>query len=241
METPAKVTVPALFADMEKQTHVLIAGATGSGKSVAENGLLCTIAKHNTPRAAGLVLLDPKKVELYQYTQLPHTIGYADEPGEIAHKLRQVVALMDARYKQMKKRGLRKWDSGKVYVVIDELADLMTTNKAECVPPLRRLAQLGRAAGIGLIVCTQRPTADVIPKFITVNIDARLALHTVTAQDSRNIINTSGAELLPRYGKGLYFTPDTCPAALVDIPYTTQEQTQTVIDFWKDWKEPRRR
>lgn len=235
------MSVPSLFYDMQKQTHVLIAGATGSGKSVAENGLLCTIAKTHAPGAASFVLLDPKRVELYDYTRLPHTIGYADEPDEIAHKLRQVVALMDDRYKDMKKRGLRKWDGGRVFVVIDELADLMTTNKKEIVPPLRRLAQLGRAAGVGLIVCTQRPTADVIPKFITVNIDARLALHTVTAQDSRNIINISGAEMLPRYGYGLYFTPDTGRPVTVPIHYTTDADRAATIDEWKNYKAPRRR
>lgn len=220
-----------LYIDMLKQPHILIAGATGSGKSVLINGLIYT-ALYNNPNHVELVLIDPKRVELYQYSKLPHTTAYASEPQEIITVLNNVVSLLERRFQAMRRRGERKSSDSDVYVFIDEFADLMTTNKREALPLLCRIAQLGRAANIHLILATQRPTRDILNGQIKVNIDARIALRCPTAQDSRNIINQNGAETLARYGQGYYLTPETMQPVLVDIPYIDESELADRVNWW---------
>lgn len=221
-----------LCADILNQPHVLIAGATGSGKSVLINSILCA-ALYKTPGQAGLVLIDPKRVELCAYRRLPHTIRYASEPADIVNTINEAVTMMEYRYQLMQKQRLRKSNFGHVYIVIDEFADLITTSKKYVLQPLCRIAQLGRAANIHLIVATQRPTRDIINGQIKVNIDARIALRCPTAQDSRNIINVNGAEHLPRYGQGYYLTPESCTPRLVTIPLTQDEEISRLIKWWE--------
>lgn len=228
--TPAG-SYPDLCADILKQPHVLIAGATGSGKSVLVNSLIYT-ALYKAPGDVGFVLIDPKRVELNSYRNLPHTIRYASEPEDIIATLNECVSVMDIRYKDMQRRGLKKSTCGHVYIIIDEFADLVTTSKKATLTPLCRLAQLGRAANMHLILATQRPTRDIIDGQIKVNIDARVALKCPTAQDSRNIINVNGAETLPRYGKGYYLTPDTMQPELVDIPMIDDREINRIVNHW---------
>lgn len=223
--------VNPLCADMLDQPHLLIAGATGSGKSVLINSLMWT-ALHKTPGRNSFVLIDPKRVELRHYAVLPHCIAYASEPDDIVSTLQAVVFHMDERYREMQSQGLRKYTGSHIYVVIDEFADLMTICKKQTLPALCRIAQLGRAANIHLILATQRPTRDIINGQIKVNIDARVALRCPTAQDSRNIINIKGAEELPRYGKGYYVTPETMKPEIIDIPYTSDAEIDTIIRHW---------
>ena len=147
---------------------------------------------------------------------------------------------MERRYIELQRQHLKRYQGAEIYVIIDEFADLMTTQKREALPILCRLAQLGRAAGIHLIVATQRPTRDIINGQIKVNIDSRIALRCPTAQDSRNILNYSGAELLPKYGKGFYLTPDTMRPVLVEIPYTPDNELQRIINHWIA-QQPKRR
>lgn len=220
-----------LYIDMLKQPHILIAGATGSGKSVLINGLIYT-ALYNNPNHVEFALIDPKRVELYQYAKLPHTTAYASEPQEIITVLNNVVSLLERRFQAMRRRGERKSSDSDVYVFIDEFADLMTTNKREALPLLCRIAQLGRAANIHLILATQRPTRDILNGQIKVNIDARIALRCPTAQDSRNIINQNGAETLARYGQGYYLTPETMQPVLVDIPYIDDSELADRVCWW---------
>lgn len=226
--TPAG-TASGLYMDMLNQSHLLIAGATGSGKSVLINGLIYT-ALYRSPNAVRLVLIDPKRVELCQYRKLPHALRYASEPADMVKALTDCVDLMERRYKAMQSREETKSDEAAVYIIIDELADLLTTNKREVLPILCRLAQLGRAANVHLIGATQRPTKDVLSGQLKVNLDARVALRCPTPQDSRNIIDRKGAETLPRYGKGYYLTPELF--TLTDIPRIDPEELQTRVAWW---------
>ena len=219
-----------LFQNMSEQTHLLIAGATGSGKSVILNGFICNLLL-KSPNQAQFIILDPKRVELVTYKSTPHCLKYASEQGEMLTALKQALNLIESRYKKMQADGVKKYNGAHVYIIIDELADLMTTNAKAVIPILQRIAQIGRAAGVHLVACTQRPTAEVIPSKILVNIDARIALHTRNRQDSRNIIGVSGAELLD-VGTALYYTPESDEPSAVYIPYITDEQQNELAQFW---------
>lgn len=223
----------AVCIDMLKQPHLLIAGSTGSGKSVIINSLVYT-ALYAAPTACGFILIDPKRVELIEYARLPHCIRYASELSEIAATLMAVVDLMEQRYKAMQAARQKKSTERDIYIIIDEFADLMTTQKRQTLAPLCRLAQLGRAANLHLIAATQRPTKDIINGQIKVNMDSRLALRCPTAQDSRNIINVKGAETLPRYGFGYYLTPETMTPQLIRIPYTDPTDITARVKWWED-------
>ena len=219
-----------LYDDMSQQPHLLIAGETGSGKSVALNGVIHAIL-HRSPNSAQLILIDKKRVELLAYRDIPHTVRYAVEDDEVVQALNAALAITDRRYQDMARRRIKKYDGSDVYVIIDELGDLLTTQKRECKPLLQRLCMVGRAARVHLIGCTQRPTASIISADITVNIDARLALRTRNAQDSRNIIGVAGCETLPKVGKGYYLTAD--GLTLHSIPYVTDEELNELCDYWQ--------
>lgn len=219
-----------LYKDMLKQPHLLIAGATGSGKSVVINGLIYT-ALYDSPAAVQLILIDPKRVELVDYKPLPHTVQYASEPGDMVQALEKAMAITETRYKTMQAQHVKKYPGGALYVVIDELADLMTTDRRHIQPLLQRLCQIGRAANVHVIAATQCPLSSVIPTPIKVNFDSRVALRTRSAQDSRNILGCKGCELLPRYGKGYYMTPD--GLTLYNIPMQDPDTVQSLLQYWK--------
>jgi len=219
--------------DMLKQPHLLIAGSTGSGKSVLINSLIYT-ALYRSPNRCRFILIDPKRVELIDYKQLPHCIRYASEPGDIGAALVWAVELMEERFRLMQAARQKESTESEIYVIIDEFADLMITQKRQTMPNLIRLAQLGRAAHIHLILATQRPTRDIITGAIKVNLDSRVALRCPTGQDSRNIINIKGAETLPRYGFGYYLTPETLTPQLIRIPYTDPAELAARVRWWTD-------
>lgn len=224
-----------LYRDMLKQSHLLIAGATGSGKSVVINGIITT-ALYDSPAAVQFIFIDPKRVELVDYKPLPHTVQYASEPGEMVQALEKAMGITESRYRAMQAQHVKKYGGGAVYVIIDELADLMTTDRKHIQPLIQRLAQIGRAANVHIIAATQCPLAAVIPTPIKVNFDARVALRTRSVQDSRNILGVKGCELLPRYGQGYYMTPD--GLTLYNIPmYTDTERAQLIAH----WTKPARR
>lgn len=222
---------PLLCSDILKQPHTLIAGATGSGKSVLINSIIYT-ALYSAPCQKSFILIDPKRVELWQYKQLPHTLRYASEPSEIAAALAWSVEEMERRFAEMRRKGQKQSDRPHIYIIVDEFADLMTTQKKQVLPLLCRIAQLGRAANIHLILATQRPTSDIINGQIKVNIDSRLALRCPTAQDSRNIIHYAGAENLPRFGYGYYLTPETMRPELWKIPFTPDAEINRLVNWW---------
>jgi S-DNA-T family DNA segregation ATPase FtsK/SpoIIIE len=218
-----------IYEDMLNQTHLLIAGATGSGKSVVINGMIFN-AMFNAPDDAQFILVDPKRVELVMYRDLPHTMVYASEPHDMVKALETAIEKVDTRYKYMQRVGLRKYDGGHIYVVIDELADLMTTNKREVQPLIQRLCQIGRAANVHVIAATQCPLASIIPTAIKVNFDSRVGLRTRSAQDSRNILGETGCEKLPRYGYGYYMTAEGCK--LHEIPMYSGDEIKVLVDYW---------
>lgn len=228
----------SLYKDMLKQPHLLIAGATGSGKSVAINGLIYT-ALYDSPAAVQFVLIDPKRVELVDYKPLPHTLQYASEPGDMVQALEKAMDITETRYMAMQAQHVKKYGGGAVYVVIDELADLMTTDRRHVQPLLQRLCQIGRAANVHVIAATQCPLATVIPTPIKVNFDSRVALRTRSAQDSRNILGVKGCELLPRYGQGYYMTP--AGLQLYNIPMYSPAEVQRLVNYWKHHSRPRLR
>ncbi|MBO7733884.1 MAG: DNA translocase FtsK [Methanobrevibacter sp.] len=228
-----------LFDDMTKQPHLLIAGATGSGKSVIVNGIISTLL-YKFPNEAQFILIDPKRVELSPYKRLPHTLFYASEPQEMVNALRYAMQIVNTRYAQMQKRGERKYSGGDVYVIIDEWADLMTTNRRQVAPIVQRLAQVGRASKVHVILCTQTPIAKVIPTEIKCNFDSRVGLRTRSAQDSRNILGYTGLEALPMYGEGIYLTPH--GETKYKIPYVNEDEQKRLITWWtnqnkKSWIE----
>lgn len=223
-------TVPAIYADMARQTHILIAGKTGAGKSVVINGIIYTLLCGSFPNESQFIFIDPKRVELVQYKAVPHCLIYASEPGQPITAIKAALAVTEGRYKTMQADGLKKFSGGHVYVVIDELADIMTTCKTAFVPLLQRLAQIGRAANVHIIAATQCPLTKIIPTEIKVNFDSVLGLKTVTAQHSRNIISRTGCELLPKYGQGYYITPDGLQRVV--LPMIPESELQRVVKHW---------
>ena len=221
--------VYTLYNDMAKQPHLLVAGATGSGKSVVVNGIIYNLL-HCVPSQAQLILIDPKRVELSQWRKVPHCIEYASEPEDMVEALQKAMDITEDRYQRMQRKGLRTYDGGDLYVIIDELADLMTTQKKVVAPLLQRLCQIGRAAKVHVIACTQCPLREIIPTSIKVNFDSRVGLRTRSAQDSRNILGFSGCELLPRYGEGYYMTPE--GLTLYKIPMYSSESLDDLADYW---------
>ena len=228
-----------LFLDMLGQSHLLIAGASGSGKSVLVNGLIVT-ALYDFPfcdsDSKRLILIDPKRTEFHPYKNLPHTMYYASEPQDMVEALHYALGVVEQRYRTMEENGWRTYRGSDVYVVIEELADLMTTNKRTVQPLIQRLCQIARAAKVHVWAITQCPLVEVIPTPIKVNFDGIVALRTRCAQDSRNIIGIKGAEELPRYGDCLYYTPDMTQPIRCAVPYITKDEQDDMIEWWMKQK-----
>ena len=199
------------FLQLTERPHLLIAGATGSGKSVALNGIIATLLMSKAPNDCQFVLIDPKKVELMQYAKLPHTARYASEHPDIVRALQWAVEETDRRFSRMQAYGVKEYDGSHLYVIIDELADLMVCIKKETLPLLQRLAQIGRAARVHVIACSQNVMAETIPTVLRCNFPAILGLRTCNASQSRFLISAPGCETLPnpaREGKGYGFLRD---------------------------------
>lgn len=228
--------IPATYTytylqDMLAQPHLLIAGATGSGKSVLLNSLIYT-ALCNSPNTAWFVLIDPKRVELAKYRRLPHTMAYACETEDCINALQRVADTMEQRFATMQRNGQTETTEPHIYVFVDEFAPLIISAKKRIEPLFMRISMLGRAAHIHLILCTQRPTRDIITGAVKVNIDARIALRCPTAQDSRNIIGTGEAATLPRYGQAYYLTPQTMQPELLQIMQIDPAEINRVVEVW---------
>lgn len=236
---PTTYTTPGgpysrLYADMANQTHLLIAGASGSGKSVVISGILHALL-HDTPAADRFILIDLKRVELDEYRYIPHTIAYADDAPGALQALQTALDTIEARYTYMKPRRLRTYDGSHIYVIIDELADLMTTAGKQAEPLLQRISQIGRGARVHLIMATQSPITKVITTPIKVNMTSSLGLMTRSAQDSRNIIYRAGCEKLPYppdagEAYGYYMRGPKCD--LYQIPMVPDAERRRVIDHW---------
>lgn len=232
--TPAG-TVYKPFLRLAECSHLLIAGATGSGKSVALNGIIHSLLMTSSPVRCMFVLIDPKKVELVQYKDLPHAARYASDHPEIVRSLQWAVEETDRRFSEMQKNGTREYNGPHLYVVIDELADLMVSIKKETLPLLQRLAQIGRAARIHVIACTQNVLAVTIPTVLKCNFSTILGLRTCNAQQSRFLISAAGCEMLPdpkREGKGYGFIRDGADLEKILIYKYPEEETEAAIRWW---------
>ncbi len=241
--------------DLGRLPHLLIAGTTGSGKSVALNSLITTLACNNTPDRLRLVLIDPKKVELVRFNGLPHLLG----PPETDHErvigvLRWLTAEMDRRYQALAELGARnlaiyneriaRRPAGQplplIVVVIDELADLMAIYPSDVERTLCRLAQMARATGIHLVVATQRPSTDVITGLIKANFPSRIAFAVASGTDSRVVLDGVGAENLLGQGDMLFLAPDASAPRRVQGCLVDDEEIDGLVAYWQealpDWE-----
>lgn len=220
-----------------KMPHILIAGATGSGKSVLLNSMIISLLYSETPATLRFVMIDPKKVELSKYEGLPHLdCPIVKDHASAVATLEAVCNEMDRRYNVMAAQGFKKAsDMGlpSIVVVIDELADLMLTSKYECEQSIIRIAQLGRAAGIHLIIATQRPTVNVITGLIKSNIPCKIALQTSSIRDSITILDHKGAETLTGMGDALLKLPSQVSEIRFQSAYINDSDIERVVDYWK--------
>ena len=237
---PAPSMVPGgrvyrLYSHLADRPHLLIAGATGSGKSVTVNGIIYALMATRAPSECRFIFLDPKKVELVQYARRPHTLRYASDPSDMIDALHLALKETDARFTSMQARGLREYDGPDLYVIIDELADLMVSQKAAALPPLQRLAQIGRAAHVHVIACTQNVMAVTIPTVLKCNFPAVLGLRTATAAQSRYLIASAGCEALPdpkKAGKGIGYLRDGADLDRFELYMYSDTEINSLISYW---------
>lgn len=219
-----------IFVNMLMQVHLLIGGMTGAGKSVVIRGILWALMQHS-PHRRKMVLIDPKRVELHPYRRAPHCIGYADTPDAMAAAIADMCRVMDARYSTMQAQEMRETAEPHIYIIIDELADLMDVCGAGCKRDLKRILQLGRAAGIHVIAATQHPERRVLPAEIQLNFTAVLALPCKTAIESRQLIGQTGAERL-EIGSAYYTSCTQRDPRRVSIPMVSDADIRAVLDRW---------
>ncbi len=243
-------------ADLATMPHVLIAGSTGSGKSVAINAMIMSVLFKATPAQVRLIMVDPKRVELGMYEGIPHLFTpIITEPKLAANALRNAVREMERRLKLLASRSVRNIDQynrlfengtpslfddpqadqplPNIIIIIDELADLMMLDKANVEEAITRLAQMARAVGIHLILATQRPSVDVITGLIKANVPTRISFRLATKVDSRTIVDSNGAEALLGRGDMLYLPPGTSRLQRLHAPFVTEKEIAAVVEFWK--------
>jgi S-DNA-T family DNA segregation ATPase FtsK/SpoIIIE len=226
-----------VIIDIANMPHMLIAGATGSGKSVALNTILCSMLYSGTPTRLQLVMIDPKQVELSAYAGLPHlATPIITSAQEAVSTLCSVNAAMDARYKAMSRKRTKNSDEAgfpRMVIVIDELADLMLTSKKAVEQSIIRIAQLGRAAGIHLLIATQKPVVSVVTGLIQGNIPCKLALQTASTSDSVRILGHKGAESLLGRGDAWLKLPDRVQEIRLQCAYTSDQDVSAVVNYWR--------
>ncbi len=224
-------------ADLEVMPHLLIAGATGSGKSVCINAIITSLVYRNSPQDVQLILIDPKRLELSQYEGIPHLLcEVVTEAKKAVKALNWVIEEMDTRYQILARRGVRniqQYEEGLPYIVviIDELADLMLMMPQEIETAVTKLAQMARAVGIHLVMATQRPSVDVITGVIKANFPCRIAFKVASKIDSRTIIDANGAERLLGKGDMLFVAPGAAEAIRLHGAFVSHEETRKLVDF----------
>jgi S-DNA-T family DNA segregation ATPase FtsK/SpoIIIE len=244
-------------ADLSSMPHLLIAGSTGAGKSVAINAMIMSLLYKSTPDQVRLILVDPKRLELGVYEGVPHLYTpIITEPKLAANALRNAVREMERRLKLLAQKGVRNIDqfnrlfdgntpslfeSGEeregpipyIIIIIDELADLMLLDGSNVEESITRLAQMARAVGIHLILATQRPSVDVITGLIKANFPARISFRVATKVDSRTILDANGAEALLGRGDMLYLPSGSARVQRVHAPFVTEKEIAAAVEFWK--------
>lgn len=234
--TAPRAEISRLFTDCLNQSHLLIAGATGSGKSVFENGLIHA-ALYDSPARRRFIMLDPKGTELDIYEPTPHCITYAHTPRECIQALQTARDIVNARFNYMRSQHLRKYDGGHIYIVIDELMYLLNSPdiKADAYRLLMDLLTIARASACHVIACTQNPTRDTLRPTIRCNFSARIALRTATKQDSRNIIDLPDCYSLPdpaTAGAAYGYYRRGADTTLYKLPYVTDRQIEEIVNYW---------
>jgi len=242
------VTGSALYASLDKMPHLLIAGATGTGKSVCIHNIIISLLMRNSPEILKLILIDPKRVELSHYNGIPHLLTPVITDNKKAlPALRWAITEMERRYDLLQKSGSRDIKSYNIkalshkepplpYIVIliDELADLMMSYGRELEGAIVRLAQMARAVGIHLVISTQRPSVEVITGLIKANITARIAFQVASQIDSRTILDSAGAEKLLGHGDMLYLAPDSSKPKRIQASYVSEQEVDKVVSFILD-------
>lgn len=237
------------IADITKMPHLLVAGATGSGKSVCINTLILSLLYQNTPQQLKMIMVDPKRVELSLYNGIPHLLTpVIVEPDKTISALKWAVGEMDHRYHVLQgagKRNIEEYNSSKgiegmpyIVIVIDELAQLMAVSANEVEGSIVRLAQLARAVGIHLILATQRPSVDVITGLIKANVTTRIAFSVASQIDSRTILDQSGAEKLLGLGDMLFVSAESPKPKRIQGSLVSEKEVRAVADFLKNQGEP---
>jgi S-DNA-T family DNA segregation ATPase FtsK/SpoIIIE len=259
------ITGKIVVTDLQKMPHLLAAGSTGTGKSVSINAMILSLLFRSRPDQVKMIMIDPKRLELGLYQDIPHLlVPVVTEPKIAQNALRWAVLEMETRYKKLAKRGVRTLEAYNeqvrqlpipglsaqtdeeldreplpyIVIVIDELADLMMTAAREVEESITRLAQMARAVGIHLILATQRPSVDVITGLIKANFPARISFRVATKVDSRTILDSNGAEQLLGRGDMLFLPPGSSRLMRVHGPLITEEEVIGVVDFLKKQGKP---
>lgn len=241
-----------IIGDISKMPHVLIAGSTGSGKSVCINTIIISLLYKESPDDLKFIMIDPKMVELNQYNAIPHLlIPVVTDPKKASYALNWGIKEMTDRYQLFKESGVREIDAynalmkeeggqklPRIVIVVDELADLMMTSPKECENAICRIAQLARACGIHLIIATQRPSVDVITGLIKANIPSRIAFSVASNTDSRTILDMAGAEKLLGKGDMLYYPVGKSKPLRVQCTFVSDAEINRVINAVKPKKKP---
>lgn len=233
-----------VILDIARMPHILIAGATGSGKSVAINSFLCSMLFRASPDEVKFILVDPKRVELTGYNDIPHLlVPVIVEPKKVVSALKWATSEMDQRYQRLAEVGVRNIEGynelaghtamPNIVIVIDELADIMLYAPAEVEEAVTRIAQMARAVGIHLLLATQRPSVDVLTGLIKANIPARIAFNVSSMMDSRVILDTPGAEKLLGRGDMLFIPPDKAKPVRVQGTFVSDPEIKRLIEFIK--------
>jgi len=254
-------------ADLARMPHLLIAGATGAGKSVALNTILVSLLYKASPEEVKLILVDPKWLELGLYSEIPHLLTpIVTDPKRASYALKWVVSEMESRYKHLAQFGVRNIDqynndtiksarpssrqskSGEgddspkplpyIVVVIDELADLMMVSARDVEESITRLAQMARAVGIHLVLATQRPSVDVITGLIKANFSSRISFRVSSKVDSRTVIDSNGAEQLLGQGDMLFLPPGTSRLVRVHGAYVDEKEVKRICEFVREQAKP---
>lgn len=232
-----------LTFDLARMPHTLVAGTTGSGKSVLVNAIIGSICYNYTPNDCRFVMIDPKQVELSRWSSLRDFLHcpVVTETEKASGKLEELCSIMDGRYSVMKRKRVTSSEGlfPRIVVVIDELADLMLTNRKSVEKSIVRIAQLGRAAGIHLLLATQRPTVNVVTGLIKANVPCRIALKVATGKDSEVILDHRGAEKLLGAGDALVKFPDSVTTHRFQAPFISSDDVACIASWWS--KEPNRK